>query len=123
MCQENINSCGEVLFAPCVNYEEALPEFTKITKNCVNLEDTTKDIYLLIGELKEQVPEDLQDKLEAIEGRLTELEAQVTALQNENICLKDITDCVNTQSLTDPCGEPVENLGQLLNYILNQLNP
>ena len=121
MCsQTDINSCGKKQFAQCVDYETELPEFTKITKSCVNLEDTTKDIYELIGEIKEEIPEDLIGTLETIETRLQDLEEKVLALQEENICLKDITECINIQA-EDPCGELIVNLGQVLNYILNKL--
>jgi len=120
MCQENINSCGEVIFSQCVNYEEELPDFTKITKSCVNLEDTTKDLYLIAGEIKEEIPENLIETIEDFETRIILLESQVLALQQENICLKDITECVNILG-DDPCGSQITNLGQVLNYIINRL--
>jgi len=120
MCKD-INSCGDVTFAQCVRYEEDLPEFSKITKDCVNIEDTNKDIYELIGEIKEGIPANLTTRLEELESQVSELQEQVTALQNQNVCLKDITECINVSTIEDPCGEEVTNLGQVLNYILSRL--
>lgn len=120
MCQD-INSCGDIAFSQCVRYEEELPEFSKITKNCVNLEDTTKDIYTLIGEIREGIPENLKDRLEELETQVVNMQLQITDLQEQDICLKNITGCVNVATIEDPCGEQAENLGQILNYILSKL--
>ena len=115
------DNCASPNFSPCIRYELDLPEFSAITKTCVNLEDTTKDIYTLIGEIKEEIPENLIETIETIESQIATLQAQVLALQQENICLKDITSCVDIEGL-DPCSEPITNLGQVLNYILNRLD-
>lgn len=117
---ENINSCGSITFSPCVRYELELPDFTKITKECVNLEDTTDDVYKILADIKEALPEDLAETLEIIETRLQTLETKVETLENQNVCLLDMTSCV-TIAGTDACDQPITNLGQILNYILARL--
>lgn len=121
MNNNDINFCGEPNFATCIRYEQELPTFTKIVKSCVNLDDTTKDIYTLIGEIKGEIPPNLITRFNLVESKITTMRGEITALQNLNICTKSILSCVNTAGLSDPCGEPITDLGQILNYILNKL--
>lgn len=111
------DGCGDISFAPCIRYEKELPDFTNITKSCVNIEDTTEDIYDIIGDLKQEIPENLQDRLELLEEKVSELENQF----EQDICNRNINGCVDTSSLSDPCGDPIVTYGQLFNYILSQL--
>lgn len=118
VCVNNTaDGCGDVNFAPCIRYEKELPDFTKIVKSCVNIEDTTDDIYSLIADIKQEIPANLISRLELLEEAVQELENTA----QESICNKDITGCVDTTGLTDPCSNPIVNLGQLLNYIISQL--
>lgn len=112
MC--NCGNCEEN-FAQCIRYELPLPEFSNITKSCVNIEDTTKDIYEILGEIKEQIPEDLSDKIEQLEEQINEI------IEAQNICNFDITGCVDTSGLIDPCDNPITTLGQLLNYLKDNI--
>ena len=114
------DNCGTVVHAPCVPYELELPEISNIDKKCVNVEDTTNDLYEIVTDLQSQIPEDLENTIETLQSQIETLQEQVLALQEENICLKDMTECVNILGL-DSCQTPITNLGQVLNYILNQL--
>src|SRR5690554_4172393 len=114
MCNQT-NTSGEVNFAQNIRYEIELPNFSQIDKSCVNLEDTTEDIYNLIGEIREQVPDDLQDKLDELEEQIEQL------TQAQNICNYDITGWVDTSGLVDQCDTPITTLGQLLNYFKDNL--
>lgn len=117
------DNCGTIAFSPCVRYELELPDISNIDKKCVNIEDTTNDLYEIVTDLQEQIPENLELTVETLQSQVATLQEQVLALQEENICLKDMTECVNIPGL-DPCGVAVQNLGQVLNYILSQLpNP
>lgn len=117
MCIDKLNTCGQPAFSPCVRYELELPEISKIEKSCVTIEDTTKDLY----EISQEQKQELEDKVEALQTEIDTLKEQLENLQEENICLKHITECVNLQSIQDPCGEPITNLGQVLNYIINRI--
>lgn len=112
MC--NCGNCEEN-FAQCIRYELELPDFSKIDKTCVNLEDTTKDIYEILAEIKEEIPEDLTDKIEQLEEQIVQI------IENQNICNYNITGCVDTSGLTDTCDNPITTLGQLLNYFKDNI--
>ena len=112
MC--NCGNCEEN-FAQCIRYELELPDFSKIDKTCVNLEDTTKDIYEILAEIKEEIPEDLTDKIEQLEEQIAQI------IENQNICNYDITGCVDTSGLTDTCDNPITTLGQLLNFLKDNI--
>lgn len=114
------NTCSDINYAPCVRYEEELPEFTKIDKDCVNLEDTTKDIYEIIGELKEQLPEELKERLEQVEEEVVTLKQKVEQLENKNYCEIDMSSCVEVDGV-DPCGDSITTLGAILNDIYSKL--
>lgn len=50
------NKCGTILYSECVSYEEAIPEFSNLfEEGCLNISETTGDIYTLIGEMKEEI--------------------------------------------------------------------
>lgn len=115
------NNCADINFAPCVRYELDLPAISNIDTQCVNLENTTADLYEIVTDIQEQIPNNLETTIETLQSQIVTLQTQVLALQQESICLKDITECVTIPGV-DPCGEPVENLGQVLNYILSQLS-
>ena len=117
---ENINTCGEPTFAPCVRYEKELPDFTKITKTCVNLEDTTDDLYKILQDIKDSVPEDLITRLESLESTLAQIIIRLTTLEDKNPCTLDISTCFTPEG-EDPCGSTITNLGQALNYLDNKL--
>lgn len=116
---ENINTCGEPTFAPCVRYEKELPDFTKITKTCVNIEDTTDDIYKIIEDIKDSIPENLIERIEALETNYNAILERLTALEDANACTLDISSCFTPEG-EDPCGSPIQNLGQALNYLDNK---
>ena len=48
-------TCGGRQEASCTFYDPQLPEFSKIEEDCVTLEDTTEDTYVLITEIKEEI--------------------------------------------------------------------
>lgn len=117
MSIDKLNTCGQPTFSPCVRYELELPDISKIEKSCVTIEDTTKDLYEIAQEQKQE----LEDKVEELQTEINTLKEQLENLQEENICLKDITECVNLQSIQDPCGTPITNLAQVLNYLIDRV--
>lgn len=120
MCIEKIESCTPT-FAPCVRYELPLLPISKITNKCVDLEDTTKDLYEIATEIKALIPANLIATIQTMQSQIATLQTQVTALQVQNICLKSVSQCVNITG-QDPCGSPITNLGQVLNYLINKVN-
>ncbi len=55
MCNCKQKCTGSLLFSACTKYEKELPTFSKITDECVSIEDTTEDIYSIIGDLKSDI--------------------------------------------------------------------
>jgi hypothetical protein len=54
MCNDKITQRCQKLYSPCVSYELPIPEFSTLNPtSCISLEDTTKDLYLLIEDLLE----------------------------------------------------------------------
>lgn len=49
------NTCPDRQYASCTFYETDLPEFSKIEDDCVTLEETTEDLYTLVGEIKDRI--------------------------------------------------------------------
>lgn len=119
MCIDNINTGVDINFAQNIRYEKELPQFSKITKSCVNLEDTTEDLYKLIEEIKEDTPENLITRLEALEFNYNNLLTEINALKNKNACDLDVSSCFNPTE-QDPCGQTITKLGQALNYLDNK---
>lgn len=56
-CNKNktANSCLEKTNAVCVKYETDLPEWSEINDCYVSLEDTTEELYDVVGDLKESL--------------------------------------------------------------------
>lgn len=56
-CHDKIKlKCGTKNFAPCVKYQNYVSPKTKLTQTtCLSLEDTTKDLYELIDEIKAEL--------------------------------------------------------------------
>lgn len=56
-CHDKIKlKCGTKNFAPCVEYQSYVSPKTKLTQTtCLSLEDTTKDLYELIDEIKTEI--------------------------------------------------------------------
>lgn len=44
-------TCGDNVYATCVDYEGVLGDNTKITDDCVTIEETTEDLYVITDEI------------------------------------------------------------------------
>lgn len=105
-CHDKIKlKCGTKNFAPCVEYQSYVSPKTKLTQTtCLSLEDTTKDLYQLIDEIKAEsdlsgitstclilptirsvktLIQQLYDEICAIKAINTTQTSQITALQNQ----------------------------------------
>jgi hypothetical protein len=52
--KKNKHACGTKNYATCIEYQGTLPEFS-VLEDCVDLEETTEELYTLIGEIKEEI--------------------------------------------------------------------
>jgi hypothetical protein len=133
-------TCGSINYATCISYETELPTFSELG-GCVSIEETTEELYNLVGEIKEEIDlSELGEKcLEYItdennkvvvknvllkfEEKICELEEKVTELETTDICNKSITSCNLDLSCLDslPCDTPINTLGDLLQAMINKI--
>jgi len=140
-CNSIKNRCFSETFATCVRYELDVPTFSNIKDKCKSIEDTTKDLYELVGEVKENIDlSDLGNKclnytevggkklvrsvLLKYEQEICDLKDKVKNLESgSSICNKSIEGCgINFGTLEDECGNPINTLGEALQAIVDKIN-
>ena len=139
-CNKISHTCGTTNYATCISYETELPTFSEL-EDCVDLDQTTTELYSLVGEIKEETDlSELGDKcleyVETDEGKIVvknvllkfeekicELEEKITDLETTDICNKSITSCNLDLSCLDllPCDTPINTLGDLLQAMINKI--
>lgn len=136
-CNKIKNTCVDKQYATCVYYELDLPEISDLDSSCVTIEETTEELYSFIEEVKTDISlegivtdcEDLSELsikgiFELQQNKICELENELEDISNKNICDYSIEDCdLNLQDLVDICGEQPTTLGELLQVLINQINP
>lgn len=126
------HTCAEKNYATCISYETPVPAFSGLTRiTCRTLEETTEDLYDILGGVKEEInfqyetclnpgnmePRKVKEVLLKYEQEICLLKARVLVLESVNICDIDITGCI-PPLLNIPCGTPITTLGDLLNHLL-----
>lgn len=128
-------TCGEVTYATCVDYEGDLGKNSKITDNCVTIQETTEDLYYITDDIITDLDmSDLGDNcltypliegsvrpktvLKVHEDEICEIKEKLEDLNNlKNL---DITSWnLNLDCLSDQCNNPVTTLGSLLEAIVS----
>lgn len=141
-CDNKIkNTCSEKNYATCIYYEGAIPSYSPlINENCVTTEEVILDLYAENTSLKsnlnlsiigtdclQYVLEGGQLKVKNVllkyEEEICVLKEKVRILEEQAICDKDITQCLDLTGLSDQCTVPITNLGQLLQYLLTNIPP
>ena len=140
-CGNTIKSTctGSITHATCVKYETELPEFSEIS-GCPVIEETTEELYKFVGELKSQTDLSelgeecltyvldsgkivVKNVLLKLEEEVCTLKQKVTDLQNTAICTTSIVGCnFNFGALVDSCNNPPQDLGTLIQIMINKLN-
>jgi hypothetical protein len=136
-CNKIKNTCTDSTFATCVDYENNLGENTKITVDCVTLDDTTKDIYDLVDDLFELIDLSnlgescmpyigivtIKSVLQRYEQEICDLKDRVEELETTAICDMPIAGCdFQLGPLVDLCNEVPVTFGQLLQVMITQIN-
>lgn len=133
-CNKIKNNCLDKFYATCVYYELSLPNISSL-EDCVTIEETTKELYDFVVEIKEVINlntlisnyseyEDLfiAQILKAQEDKIVELQEKVETLENQNLCDQDIDGCnLNLEGLVDVCGEQPQTVRELLQILINQI--
>ncbi len=131
--------CGEKTYATCTYYELDVPTFSSLVdQDCITIEETTEDIYDLIGGIKSEIdlvalgqdcinygvnPKTIKSVLLKYEEEICDLKSKVEVLETTAICDKIITECVDLTGILDQCNSPVNTLGELLQYLLDNITP
>ena len=129
-CQSKVkHTCtGSIQYALCTSYETELPEFSEL--ECPSIEETTEELYNLVGEIKEQTDlselgerclEYLLDENDKIvvknvllkfEEEICNLKEELELVKNRQICDIPITECLpDLGCLALPCDTSIVTLG------------
>ena len=136
-CNNKINQRCEKLYAPCMSYELEIPTFSDLYgKSCVSIEDTTKDLYEIVGEIKDEIdlselgqlcltyviPTEtakVNDILLKYESEICNLKTKLEELESRKICDYLITNCdIDLTGISDECENPIQTIGELLQYLI-----
>lgn len=133
------NMCGEKTYATCTYYELEVPTFsTLLDQDCITIEETTADLYLAVGGIKSEIDLSslgnscltyvqegghnvVRNVLLKYEQEICDLKSRVTYLENEAICDKIITECVDLTGIVDACNTQISTLGELLQYLVDNI--
>ena len=131
------NMCGEKTYATCTYYELEVPTFSALlNQDCITIEETTSDLYEAVGGVKSEIDLSslgslcldyvqeggktiVKNALLKYEEEICNLKDRVNYLENEAICDKIITGCVDLTGIVDACNTQISTLGELLQYLLN----
>lgn len=139
-CNDNAsNICIKTTLATCIDYKGKLGENTTITEDCVNQNEVNEDLYSItdtiideqdtsnLGNLCISYPVTdgkitLKSVVETNEQEICDLKSRVETLENMDFGNLDITGFnLDFTCLVDPCGDPITDLKQLLQIMINQI--
>ena len=128
-------------FAPCISYETSLPTFSKIT-DCANLDETTTELYNLVGEIRNQTDltalgtkcltyvldsegkKIVKNVLLKYEQEICDLKLKVKALEERQLCEIPIRDCLPSLGcLALPCSTSIITLGDWMKAVQIKICP
>ena len=134
-CSNKIkHTCNGVTYATCTAFEGTLPTFSELG-DCVDLEQTTTELYELVGAIKEETDlselgnqcldylTDDNDKLIVknvllkFEEKICELEERIVELEERPLCNLPIGACVETLCLEDACNNTITTFGEWMNAV------
>lgn len=132
-------TCGDVVKATCVDYEGTVNNNSSLKdEKCLDIEQTTQDIYNQLGQIDVSKIDDCLDYAET-NGKIQinkvvvkhgeeicELKEQIKTLQETALCNLDITKCgLDFKCLVaDPCGTGnIKTLADLLQAMINKICP
>ena len=134
-CSNKIKStCGSTTYATCTTFEGTLPDFSELT-DCVDLDQTTTELYSLVGEIKEETDlselgNNCLEYVETEEGKIVvknvllkfeekicELQERILELEERPLCSLPISDCIDTLCLEDACNNTITTFGEWMNAV------
>lgn len=137
-CNNKIKqTCGSTNYSTCIYYEGTVNEDSSlVNETCLDLEQTTQDIYNQLDNLDLSALGDLclsyttiggknivKNVLLKFEEEICTLKEKVTELETVNICNQNIVPCnLDFGSLTTECGDQPTTLAEAIQLILDTLN-
>lgn len=134
-CEDNVKTnCWEQQPSACVIYEESLPDYSKLKKNCATIQETTKELYDHQDKIKKSI--DLSnlnngciDFDEFKEGKELQVHEAFNAIENKLCKVLDEMEDDEEESelnldfkcLATTCGEPITSLKDLLQSLINEV--
>lgn len=138
-CKDKVKeTCGDVTYSTCVDFEGNLGTNTKITDDCVTIEETTEDLYQITDEIISDLDTSnlgslcinypLEDGVikpkavfEAHESKLCELEQSIVDLSDlQNVDITNWTG-LDLSCLNGVCNTPPTTLGKLLQVLTTRV--
>ena len=141
-CNNRKYSCGEKISSICTMYEGELPNWSELNEEiCATIEETTEELYNLVGEIKEQTDlselgekclEYLLDENDKIvvknvllkfEEEICNLKEELELVKNRQICDIPITECLPNgfDCLALPCDTSITTLGDWMLAVQTKL--
>ena len=128
-------NCGTRQNARCVYYDGYLPKYSKLDEDCVNIEETTEELY----ENQEKILDSIDlvklgkecidysefqenDSLKVKETFLT-FEKEICELKNkknENSCCIDLSK-IDFKCLSDPCNNIIDSQLKLIQALIDKV--
>ena len=125
-------NCGTRQNARCVYYDGYLPKYSKLDEDCVNIEETTEELY----ENQERILDSIDliklgkeciDYSEFKETNILKVNEALLTIEKEICNLKKNIDDDNSsleldfKCLVDPCNNNITSLNQLLQRMIDKI--
>lgn len=138
--QSTSNLCAEDISSRCVDYDGPLGDNSNITESCVDQYAVNEDLYGITDSIvsSSDATEDLSSStcltypltggvvpvkaaLKVLDEATCDQEGRIQTLENKDYSSLDITGWgLSFGCLTDPCGDPITTLGQLIQIMINK---
>lgn len=128
-------NCGTHQNARCVYYDAYLPKYSKLDEDCVNIDETTGELYenqekildsidlvklgkkcIDYSEFQEEGSLKVKEAFLTLENEICELKNK----KNDDSCCVDL-DKIDFKCLSDPCNNEITSLKNLLQVLINEV--
>ena len=126
-------NCGTRQNARCVYYDGYLPKYSKLDEDCVNIEETTEELYenqekildsidlvklgkecIDYSEFQENDSLKVKEAFLTFEKEICELKGKINSNSNDSLEL-------DFKCLTNPCNNEINSLRDLLQVLINEV--
>lgn len=138
-CSKIKQTCGDSLNATCVKYQTELPSFSGLGDCDIRIEETTEELYNLIGAIKNETDLSalgnscleyvtvegkvfVKNALLKMEQEICALKTKVQTLEEERLCNMSLEGCnLYFGDLVDTCSNPITTPTQLFQAIIDRI--